>query len=197
MPRMTGNRFIAQMLEAYGISSIFQVPTAFFGVMAEMEDMDIKRVVTHGEKAAAYMADGYARASKGPGICMAQSIGVANLAAGLADAYMGLSPVIAMTGAIPAEHRYRHVYQEFDHSSPFAGVTKSSFQVDKVERIPDSLRQAFREATSGSPGPVHLDIRDEASYAEADLEVIVEEQHTRYPPFVPNPTRTRFKKRPG
>ena len=101
MARMTGNRFIARMLEAYGISSIFQVPTAFFGVMAEMEDMDIKRVVTHGEKAAAYMADGYARASKGPGICMAQSIGVANLAAGLADAYMGLSPVIAMTGAIP------------------------------------------------------------------------------------------------
>ena len=67
MARMTGNRFIAQMLEAYGISSIFQVPTAFFGVMAEMEDMDIRRVVTHGEKAAAYMADGYARASKAPG----------------------------------------------------------------------------------------------------------------------------------
>ncbi len=194
MARMTGNRFIAQMLEAYGISSIFQVPTAFFGVMAEMEDMDIRRVVTHGEKAAAYMADGYARASKGPGICMAQSIGVANLAAGLADAHMGLSPVIAMTGAIPAEHRYRHVYQEYDHASPFAGVTKSSFQVDKVERIPDSLRQAFREATSGSPGPVHLDIRDEAAYAEGDLEVIVEEQHTRYPAFRPEPNKSEVQK---
>ena len=101
MPRMTGNRYIAKMLEAYGITSIFQVPTAFFGVMAEMEHMDIRRVVTHGEKAAAYMADGYARASRGPGICMAQSIGAANLAAGLADAFMGQSPVIAMTNAIP------------------------------------------------------------------------------------------------
>ena len=46
MPRMTGNRYIAKMIEAYGITSIFQVPTAFFGVMAEMEDMDIRRVVT-------------------------------------------------------------------------------------------------------------------------------------------------------
>lgn len=74
--------------------------------------------------------------------------GMASLAAGLADACMGLSPVIAMTGAIPAEHRYRHVYQEYEHSSPFDAVTKSSFQVDRVERLPDSLRQAFREATS-------------------------------------------------
>ena len=134
MPRMTGNRYIAKMLEAYGITSIFQVPTAFFGVMAEMEHMDIRRVVTHGEKAAAYMADGYARASRGPGVCMAQSIGAANLAAGLADAFMGQSPVIAMTNAIPAEHRYRHVYQEYDHAAPFHSVTKASYQVDKVSR---------------------------------------------------------------
>ena len=74
MPRMTGNRYIAKMLEAYGITSIFQVPTAFFGVMAEMEHMDIRSVVTHGEKAAAYMADGYARASHGPGICNVTSL---------------------------------------------------------------------------------------------------------------------------
>ena len=193
MPRMTGNRYIAKMLEAYGITSIFQVPTAFFGVMAEMEHMDIRRVVTHGEKAAAYMADGYARASRGPGICMAQSIGAANLAAGLADAFMGQSPVIAMTNAIPAEHRYRHVYQEYDHAAPFHSVTKASYQVDKVERIPDSMRQTFREATTGSPGPVHLHVRDEALYAEADLDIVVEERHARYPAFRPEPSMDHVK----
>ena len=193
MARITGNRYIAQMLEAYGVTSIFQVPTAFFGVMAEMEEMDIRRVVTHGEKAAAYMADGYARASRKPGICMAQSIGAANLAAGLADAYMGQSPVIAMTNAIPAEHRYRHVYQEFDHAAPFHSVTKASYQVDKVTRAPDSMRQAFREATTGSPGPVHLHVRDEALYAEADLEMVVEERHGSYPVFRPEPSITQVK----
>ena len=187
MPRMTGNRFIAETLRDSGVTHIFQVPTAFFGVMREMEDMDIRRVVTHGEKAAAYMADGYARASKRPGVCMAQNVGTANLAAGLADAYMALSPVIAMVGAMPAEHRYRHAYQEYEHAPLFQAVTKSSYQVDKVERLPDMLRQAFRDATSGPPGPVHLDIRDEACSAEADLEVVVEEQHTRYPAFRPEP----------
>ncbi len=193
MPHTTGNRYVAQFLQAYGIDSIFQVPTAFFGVMAEMENMNIRRVVTHGEKAAAYMADGYARARKGPGVCMAQSIGAANLAAGLADAFMAQSPVIAMTNAIPAEHRYRHVYQEYDHAAPFHSVTKASYNVDKVSRIPDSLRQTFRDATTGSPGPVHLHVRDEALYADADLDLVIEDRHKRYPAFRPEPTLDHVK----
>ena len=193
MTRMTGDRFIAEMFRGYGVTHIFEVPTAFFGVLREMEDMDIRRVITHGEKAAAYMADGYARASKRPGICMAQNIGTANLAAGLADAYMGFSPVIAMTGALPAEHRYRHAYQEYDHDPLFDSVTKSSIHVDRVSRLPDSLRQAFRDATSGPPGPVHLDIPDETTSAEADLELIIEEQYTRYPAFRPEPEADRVR----
>ena len=187
MPRMTGNHFTAEMLRSYGVTHVFQVPTAFFGVMREMEDMNIGRVVTHGEKAAAYMADGYARASKRPGVCMAQNIGTANLAAGLADAYMAGSPVIAMTEAMPAETRYRHAYQEYEHAPFFYSVTKSSVQIDRAARLPDALRQAFRDATSGPPGPVHLDIPDEAISAEANLEVIVEERHTHYPAFRPEP----------
>ena len=183
-----GEKAAAYMADGYA-----RATTAFFGVMAEMEHMDIRRVVTHGEKAAAYMADGYARATKGPGICMAQSIGAANLAAGLADAFMAQSPVIAMTNAIPAEHRYRHVYQEYDHAAPFHSVTKASYEVDKVSRIPDSMRQTFREATTGSPGPVHLHVRDEALYADADLDLVVEERHKRYPVFRPEPSMDQVK----
>ncbi len=193
MVRMTGNRFIAETLKAYGTTHVFQVPTAFFGVMAEMEDMDIRRVVTHGEKAAAYMADGFARASKRPGICMAQAIGVANLAAGLADAHMGLSPVIAMTHAVPAAHTNRHVYQEYEHKPLFDPVTKANVQVDAVERLPDSLRQAFRTAMTGSPGPVHVAVREEVVAAEADLEVMMEELFTSYPPFRPEPEGERVR----
>jgi acetolactate synthase-1/2/3 large subunit len=77
--------------------------------MAEMEDMNVRRVTTHGEKAAAYMADGYARASHKPGICLAQNVGAANLAAGLRDAFMACSPVIAITGGPEPDSRYRHV----------------------------------------------------------------------------------------
>src|SRR6266581_4773565 len=85
MPRMTGNRYFAEAVHAYGTTHVFFVPTIMLPAMAEMEDMGIRRVVTHGEKAAAYMADGYARASHRPGICLAQTIGSANLAAGLRE----------------------------------------------------------------------------------------------------------------
>src|SRR5437016_14382635 len=98
MPRMTGNRYFAEALRAHEISHLFFVPTMMLPAMAAMEDMGIRRVVTHGEKAAAYMADGYARASRRPGLCLAQTIGSANLAAGLRDAYMACLPVIALTG---------------------------------------------------------------------------------------------------
>ena len=73
MPRMTGARLFADMMKGYGVSHIFFVPAVMMKAMAEMDDMPIKRVMVHGEKAAAYMADGYARASGKPGICMTQS----------------------------------------------------------------------------------------------------------------------------
>src|ERR671939_158987 len=84
MPTMTGSRYFAEALHGYGVTHVFFVPTMLLHAMAEMEDLQpaITRVVTHGEKSAAYMADGYARASGRPGICMAQTIGAANLAAG-------------------------------------------------------------------------------------------------------------------
>src|SRR5947208_9018850 len=122
MPRMTGNRYFAEALQAYGVSHLFFVPTMMLPAMAEMEGMGITRVVTHGEKAAAYMADGYARASRRPGICLAQNIGSTNLAAGLRDPYMACSPVIAITGGPDSESRYRHLYQDVMDLSMFDSV---------------------------------------------------------------------------
>src|SRR5262249_6820629 len=80
---------------------------------------DIKRLHVHGEKAAAYMADGYARASGKPGICAAQVIGALNLAAGLRDAWLAHSPVIAMTGGRDPKTKFRKVYQEIDDVPAF------------------------------------------------------------------------------
>src|SRR6266487_2141275 len=114
MPTITGSRFFAQAMQAYGVTHVFFVPTIMLPALAEMEGMNIRRVMTHGEKAAAYMADGYARALRKPGICMAQTVGAANLAAGLRDAYLAGSPVIAITGGRQPETMYRHVYQEIE-----------------------------------------------------------------------------------
>jgi len=156
-----------------------------------MEALRINRVLTHSEKAAAYMADGYARISHRPGICMSQSVGGANLASGLQDPYLGLSPVIALTGRKPPIAQHRNAYQEIDHYAMFGPVTKYNVIVETIEQLPYLLRQAFREATSGGPGPVHLDVigaeGEVTALAEADLEVIVEDVFTHYPSIRPEP----------
>ena len=188
MPAMTGSKFFAEAMKAYDVSHVFFMPTIIIPAMAEMEDMNIRRVTTHGEKAAAYMADGYARASHKPGICLAQNVGAANLAAGLRDAFLANSPVIAITGGADLDSRYRHVYQEIEDFSMFNPVTKLNVEVEKVERLPDLLRQAFRTATTGTPGPVHLRLQGRHGNVleeEGDLNLIVEEQFTRFPAYRP------------
>ncbi len=190
MPKMTGARAFAEMLEGYGVSHIFFVPAVFAKALAEMEDMKIKRVLTHGEKAAAYMADGFARASGKPGVCMAQAIGGSNLAAGLRDAYMAGSPVVAISGGPLPDWRFRHAYQEVEDFSQFDPVTKYNTACDSLVRIPDMVRQAFRAATTGAPGPVHLQIQGRGAHMaeqEADLTIVIEKAFTKVPPFRPEP----------
>ncbi|MFL5420171.1 MAG: thiamine pyrophosphate-binding protein [Myxococcales bacterium] len=194
MARMTGAQALADMLHGYGVTHVFMVPAILRRTMAELErrSAGIKRIHTHGEKAAAYMADGYARACGRPGICMAQVVGALNLAAGLRDAYLAHSPVIAMTGGRDPKTRFRGVYQEVDDIPAFEPVTKFNATVDAVERFPDLLRQAFRVAVSGAPGPVHLQFRGnegQIDAEEAELDPLCEERFARVPPFRPEPDR--------
>lgn len=189
--KMTGARFIAETFKGYGVTHVFFVPAILRRTLVELESIGIKRILAHSEKAAAYMADGYARVTRKPGICMAQSVGAANLAAGLQDAFLGLSPVIALTGRKPPTAQYRHAYQEVFHYPFFDPVTKYNVNVDTVEQLPLLMRQAFREATSGAPGPVHLDVvghvGDILETSEADLEVMIEPAFDHYPPSRPIP----------
>jgi acetolactate synthase-1/2/3 large subunit len=190
MPRMTGNRFFAEAMKGYGVTHLFFVPSVIGGAMAEMDSVGICKVITHGEKAAAYMADGYARASHRPGICLCQDIGTTNLAAGLRDAHMACVPVIAISGGQSDGARYRHAYQNAEDFPAWDRVTKANFSVDAVDRFPDLLRQAFRTATSGSPGPVHLELRGNAGQLldrEADFDLVFEERLSHFPAFRPEP----------
>jgi len=196
MPKMSGARLFAEMMQGYGVTHIFFVPAFMLKSFAEMEDMPIARVMVHGEKAAAYMADGYARASGKPGVCMAQMIGASNLAAGLRDAHMAGAPIIAITGGPTPQSRYRHAYQEVDDVTQFDAVTKFNAVVDQVSRLPDLVRQAFRVATSGTPGPVHLRIQGhlgQMTELEAELDPLVETMYRRAPAFRPEPEMQRVK----
>jgi acetolactate synthase I/II/III large subunit len=190
--KMTGAQCLADMLKGYGVTHVFHVPAVLRSTYAEMErrETGIKRLHVHGEKAAAYMADGYARASGKPGICMAQVIGALNLAAGLRDAWLAHSPVIAMTGGREPKTKFRQVYQEVDDVPAFEPVTKFNATVDDVARFPDMVRQAFRVATSGTPGPVHLQFRGnegQIDAEEAEMEPLVEPLFAHAPAFRPRP----------
>jgi acetolactate synthase-1/2/3 large subunit len=157
--KISGAEYLARTFNSYGVGAVFLVPTALSKTLYHMEQStDIKRIVTHGEKACAYMADGYARASGRPGVAMAQNVGAANLAAGLRDPFLGCSPVVALTGGPYTWSRSRNYYQEIEDFPLFKSVTKFSAQVTDVSRLPDLLAQAFRCATVGKPRPVHLEL---------------------------------------
>ena len=185
----TGARVLAEMLDGYGVTHLFHVPAVLRRTMVEIEaNTSIKRLRPHGEKPAAYMADGYARASGRPGICAAQVVGAHNLAAGLRDAYLAHSPVIAFTGGRDPHTKFRKVYQELDDVPAFETVTKMNVTIDAVDRIPDMIRQAFRVATTGAPGPVHLQFagnEGQLDAGEAEMDVFCEEQYALVPPFRP------------
>jgi len=186
----------AKMLEGYGVTHVFMVPAIFHKAMVAMEDTNITRVTTHHEVSAAYMADGYARASHRPGVVMGQSVGAANIAAGLRDAYLASSPVIAVSGGPHPDTRYRYQYQVIEDFPMFGPVTKFNAMVEKPERLADLLRQAFRAATSGQPGPVHLEIPGrlgEGVLGEGEFEVLVEPQFSKVPAYRAEPDMASVK----
>jgi acetolactate synthase-1/2/3 large subunit len=186
MATMSTGEFFAKTLQGYGVTHVFIVPAIFNQAMAAMEDLNITRVTTHHEMAAAYMADGYARAGRRPGICMGQAVGAGNLAAGLRDAYQTGSPVIAISGGPQPDARYRYFYQVVEDFPMFAPVTKMNAMVERPNRLPDLLRQAFRTATTGTPGPVHLELPGrlgELVAGDGQFEILVEAQHAAYPAY--------------
>jgi len=119
---------------------------------------------------------------------MAQHVGGSNLAAGLKDAYLACSPVIALTGGPAPMARYRHAYQELEDFNQFEHTTKFNAHVDHIARSPTLLRTGVPRSNARAPGPVHLQIgghHAESVMTEADLELIVEERYKQVPPLRP------------
>ncbi len=184
MTRLTGARYVAEAFKGYGVTHFFYVPVIIPEAVKAMTRLGITPVMTHGEKAAAYMADGYARVSHRPGVCGAQTIGGTNLAAGLRDAFLARIPVIAISGGKLAERRYRFVYQEIDDMPIYQAITKFNATVERVDRLPDLLATAFRSATSGMPQPVHLELPGQAGEIvneELEADVAFDTRYAEFP----------------
>src|SRR6266436_5725357 len=154
---MNGSEWLARALAGTGMTHVFFVESVLRRTLLELKDLGVTPILAHSEKAAAYMADGYARIAGRPGVCMAQAVGAANLASGLQDPYLGRSPVVALTGRKPASFQHRNAYQEIAHAPLFAAVTKFSTTVDTTAELPRLLRHAWRAALADTPRPTHLD----------------------------------------
>jgi acetolactate synthase-1/2/3 large subunit len=190
---LTGAEWLARTLATNGTTHVFFIDAVLRRTLIELGTLGVTRVLAHAEKSAAYMADGYARVAGRPGICFAQSVGAANLAAGLQDAYLGRSPVIALTGRKQPAHQHRNAYQEVPHGPLYAPVTKFDAEVDSAADLPRLLRQAWRAAMTGSPRPAHLDLNGlQAEVIETGLvhEPTVADPalQLRMPPHRPTPS---------
>src|SRR5438874_2191196 len=154
---MNGSEWLARALAGTGMTHVFFVESVLRRTLLELKDLGVTPILAHSEKAAAYMADGYARVAGRPGVCMAQSVGAANLASGLQDPYLGRSPVIALTGRKEPSFQHRNAYQEIAHAPLFAAVTKFSSPVESTSELPRLLRHAWRVALAETSRPTHLD----------------------------------------
>src|SRR5215468_8299451 len=186
---MNGAEWLALALAGAGTTHVFFVESVLRRTLLQLVDLGVKPVLAHSEKAAAYMADGYARIAGRPGVCMAQSVGAANLASGLQDAYLGRSPIIALTGRKEPSFQHRNAYQELAHAPLFAAVTKFSAPVDSTAELLRLLRLAWRAALADTPRPTHLDFCG----LQGD---VIELGQTTEPPVIDPETRRILAHRP-
>ncbi len=179
---ISGGYAVAQLLREYGVEFVFGQPGGqTLPIYDGLYDLSphIQHILVHDEKCGAFMADAYARVSFKPGICDATvGPGTTNLLTGVAEAYGNSIPIVVITSDVNSSLAGRGVSQECDQVGVLRQFTKASFRIDQTKKIPEILRKAFRIATTGRPGPVHLDIPEdvlqgkdkfaEGLYAEAD-----------------------------
>ena len=186
MAKLKGAEILIKSLIEEGVTHMFGYPGGSVIPLTDKlyGEKAIKFILTRHEQGAAHAADGYARATGRPGVCFAQCVGAANLAAGLRDAHLACAPLVVFTGGPDDTTRHRHTYQQIDDFPLFRPVTKYSARVDDVTRLPDVLRQAFRAATTGNPGPAHIELAGHQGELErqiGDLPTVPEPQFGRIP----------------
>ncbi len=175
--RLTGADILVECLIEQGVDTIFGFPGGavlnIYDSLYKYKDK-IKHYLTSHEQGAAHAADGYARASGKVGVCLATSgPGATNLVTGIATAYMDSIPLVAITGNVALNLIGKDSFQEVDITGITMPITKHNFMVKRVEDLADTVRQAFRIAQEGRPGPVLIDIPKDITVHECEYEPCV------------------------
>ena len=168
--KKTGAQILVESLLAEGVDTIFGYPGGqALPIYDALYDADIRHILTRHEQGAAHAADGYARASGKPGVCLATSgPGATNLVTGIANAYMDSIPLVAITGQVPTSMLGRDSFQEADITGITLPITKHNYLVKDVKDLAKTVREAFYIATTGRPGPVLIDMPRDISAGETE-----------------------------
>ena len=160
MATLTGSDILAKSLVSQGMDTLFYI---MGGPMIETEAAIIKlgarAIDTRHEQAASLMAHAYSRITRKPGVCMgASGPGDTNLVTGVANAFVDAAPMIAVGGSSPRVFYEMEAFQEIDQLAVFKPITKWAARIYDTKRIPEMVAMAYRQATTGKPGPVYLDV---------------------------------------
>ncbi|GAB4261079.1 biosynthetic-type acetolactate synthase large subunit [Thermincola ferriacetica] len=163
--KFSGAEILVKSLMEEGVDTIFGYPG---GAVLEIYDAlyhsSIKHYLVRHEQGAIHAADGYARATGKPGVCLATSgPGATNLVTGIATAYMDSVPIVAFTGQVACDLIGRDSFQEADITGITLPITKHNFLVKDVRDLARTIKEAFHIATTGRPGPVLIDIPKDVS----------------------------------
>jgi len=172
----TGSRLLIESLQHEGVKTIFGYPGgAVLPIYDELYDAPLQHILMRHEQAAAHAADGYARASGRPGVCLATSgPGACNLVSGIATAYMDSIPVIAITGQVPTTLLGNDAFQESDITGITSPVTKHNYLIKSAGDIARVVHEAFYIAGTGRNGPVLIDFPKDIMTEQADDQKIPE-----------------------
>ena len=172
--QLTGSQILIECLKEQGVDTVFGYPGgAILNVYDELykHSDEIKHILTSHEQGASHAADGYARATGKVGVCFATSgPGATNLVTGIATAYMDSVPVVAITCNVGVPLLGKDSFQEIDIVGVTLPITKHNFIVKGVNKLADVIRDAFRIAKEGRPGPVLIDIPKDVTAKMADYE---------------------------
>jgi acetolactate synthase I/II/III large subunit len=158
---MNGAEILVTALEREGVEVIFAYPGGASMPIhqALTRSKKIRTILPRHEQGGSFAAEGYARATGKPGVCMATSgPGATNLVTGIADAYMDSIPMVAVTGQVPQEMIGRGAFQETDVFGMTLPIVKHSYLIMDIHEIPRVVKEAFHIARTGRPGPVVIDI---------------------------------------
>ena len=158
--KINGGQALIRSLEQEGVDVVFGLPGgAILPVYDPLLDSPLRHILVRHEQGAGHMAEGYAQVTGRPGVAMVTSgPGATNIVTPLANAYMDSTPMICISGQVASPSIGTDAFQEADVTGITAAVTKHNFLVHSAQDIPMIVREAFRIATTGRPGPVLIDL---------------------------------------